>query len=273
MNNNSKFDTLLEKINKFDILFDTLFKKIETIEQKIETIDQKINSMDEKINSMDEKINKLEKEVKLLVDYRKRDDKIIENEIKISILNNLKIRNQSLLFFDASHIYPKILKNEKGEKIAELDGLIIGTNDRVFASKYCDEFEILKSDKTISENRTEKIYNMYIVEAKHNITKEKIIYKYEQLSKVKEYFKKIFEKYKKMKEIQTNKSKKSLYKYEKIILNYDLHFFSEDNIHLIIGGPSWQQDALNYYKKNLRDKKNIYKIELSGNRYNFILNE
>jgi hypothetical protein len=216
---------------------------------------------------------KMQGDIKLLIDYRKRDDKIIENEIKISILNNLKIKNHSLLFFDATNIYPKTLKNERGEKVAELDGLIIGTNDRVFASKFNDEFDFLPSNKIISENKTDKIYNLYIVEAKHNVTKEKIIDKYDQFNRLKDYFKKINDKYKDIIKVTENKSQKSLYKFETMIFKFNLHMFLEENIHLIIGGPSWQQNALDYYKKECKNKKNIYKVQLSGNRYNFILNE
>jgi hypothetical protein len=44
-----------------------------------------------------------------------------------------------------------------------------------------------------------------------------------------------------------------------------LNYFNEDDIFLIIGGPYFDDDALNYYNKNLKKNKFITKFDLSKN--------
>ena len=95
-----------------------------------------------------------------------------------------------------------------------------------------------------------------MIEAKHNITKQKLENKYKQFLKLKEYFKNL-------------KNDLSLYDshYQNVIKQFDLTLFNENNIYLIIGGPYWQENALDYYNKNLKNNDHIFKMEINDERY------
>jgi hypothetical protein len=233
MNNTQKLDLILIKLEKLDLL-------------------------ENKFNQIENKVNRLIIDVKSLSEYKNRNNKIIELEVKESIFNILKEKEKSLLFFDVTKKFPKKLKNKTGQNVAELDGLIIGTNDREFASKYNQQFNLRNRNiiKILPSNTNKNIYNLYMIEAKHNITKQKLENKYKQFLKLKEYFKNL-------------KNDLSLYDshYQNVIKQFDLTLFNENNIYLIIGGPYWQENALDYYNKNLKNNDHIFKMEINDERY------
>ena len=219
---------------------------------------EKLDLLENKVNQIENKVNRLIIDVKSLSEYKNRNNKIIELEVKESIFNILKEKEKSLLFFDVTKKFPKKLKNKTGQNVAELDGLIIGTNDREFASKYNQQFNLRNRNiiKILPSNTNKNIYNLYMIEAKHNITKQKLENKYKQFLKLKEYFKNL-------------KNDLSLYDshYQNVIKQFDLTLFNENNIYLIIGGPYWQENALDYYNKNLKNNDHIFKMEINDERY------
>ncbi len=223
---------------------------------------QKLDLILSKIDKLELRVSELRKDVNFLIDYRKRDDKIIEIEVKNSILNILQYMNQSLIFIDLTNKFPKELYNKTGQKIAELDGLILGTNDRELASKYNNKYTIRNNIGKIIDknNKNNNIYNLYIIEGKHHIDKIKLIQKCNQLEIIQKYFKNISEDNNDI--LNTNK------KYKNRIEKFNFKLFHENNIFLALGTPHWDQHALNYYDQKLKDNKNIFIIKVSDQRYN-----
>lgn len=223
---------------------------------------QKLDLILSKFDKIEDRLDKIEDKIKMLLDYKDKDNKIIEIEVKESIFNSLKEKDKSLIFIDVTKIFPKELKNQSGQKVAELDGLIIGTNNRLFASKYNKQFN-LRNNILINKNQilNNNIYNFYIIEGKHNITKNKLEAKYKQFLKLKEYFKNL------KNNINNYNINNYNLRYQNLISKFNLNLFNEDSIYLIIGGPFWTQDALYYYDKFLKDNDHIFKIELGSNRY------
>ena len=263
MNNTQKLDLILIKLEKLDLLenkFNHLETRFDTLETRFDSLETRFDTLDNKVNKIENKVNSLSIDMKSLYEYKNRNNKIIELEVKESIFNILQQKEKSLLFFDVTKIFPKKLKNKTGQDFVELDGLIIGTDDREFASKYDQKFNLINKNitKKLPSNTNNKgyKYNFYIIEAKHNITKKKLESKYNQYLRLKEYFK----------NLENNFTQYNSH-YQNIIKKFNLTLFNENSIYLIIGGPYWQEDALNYYTKNLKNNDHIYKIEINDERY------
>jgi len=264
--NNAKLDILINKINKIDEKLNSIDNRLTSLENKVDSIDNRLTLLENNFNDFKKKVNKrldgIEINLTQLINYNKKENEIIEEEIKRSIFKNLKNKNFSLFFIDVSNIFPKKMKNQSNQFVAQFDGLIIGTNDRNFSAKYEDSFELHNTHykNNLSENMTPKIYNFYIVEAKHNTTSTKVIEKYEQYKRLKLYFKNIIDNYDGL-----NK------KFKNMVDRFSLNYFNPDNIFLIIGGPKWEEGALDKFKQISREDNHIMKVDLSGNRYNFEL--
>ena len=142
----------------------------------------------------------------------------------------------------------------------EIDGLILGTNDRDYASIYNKSLEqrFVSKNYNLSKNMSDKIYKLYIIEGKHNITKQKVIDKYEKYNKFKTFLNDI-----------RNQKNNFKGKFKKIIDNYKLYLFDPLNVTLIFGTPMWNEDAKKQINQYMKTDSSIKMISLSGNRYEF----
>jgi hypothetical protein len=143
--------------------------------------------------------------------------------------------------------------------LKNIDGLILGTNDREYISKFNKSFSpVVKENKySLSQNLFQKIYKLYIIEGKHNITKQKVIDKYTKYTKFKLFLSNI----RNNPNIFTSKTKD-------IIETFQLYLFDPSNIMLIFGTPMWNEEAKQQINKYIDKDPNVKMVSLSGNRYN-----
>lgn len=212
---------------------------------------------------IEKKVSEMDITLKNLDGYQKRNNNSIELEVTKAVFENLKENEKSLYIIDVSSIFPKKYKNEKNSIFIEIDGLILGTNDRDYASKYNksliprvkeNEYEGFE----LSQNLLPKIYKLYIIEGKHNITKQKVIDKYEKYNKFKTFLNDI-----------RNQKNNFKGKFKKIIDDYKLYLFDPLNVTLIFGTPMWNEDAKKQINQYMKTDSSIKMISLSGNRYEF----
>ncbi len=287
MNNSEKLNFIIEKLNKHDIYFQDikndinyLKNKVNKIEKRVDAIEHRVNSIEHRVNSIEtrvssieskvsgietrvssieKKISGIEKRNKELEGYRKRNNSSIELEITKCVYDFLQEHEKSLYIIDVSTLFPKKIKNTNNKIFIEIDGLILGTNDRNYAYKYDNRLKPLQHNFNISNNTSDKIYKLYIVEGKHNITKDKVIDKYNKYLKFKDFLDKINADYNNLPQ-----------NVKKVVEKYGLNKFKSSNIYLIFGTPMWNEEARQQvmtYKKQHKDK-NIKIVSLSGNRYN-----
>lgn len=169
MNNSQKLDLILLKINGIEDRLCKLEKDF--VDMKSDIIDLKI------------KVSDLTIKVSDLTGYRERNNKSIEIETSKSYIKELQESNKSMIYINLEGLFPKTIEDFSGNKIIEFDGLILGTNDRAFASKYNSIYK--SRDDVLSfivkpEKNKKYIYKLFIIEAKHKISKEKIIDKYKK---------------------------------------------------------------------------------------------
>ena len=265
MNNSEKFDYIIQQLKKLD-QHDIYFQEIKAdiVEMKADIVEMKADIVEMKadILNLNDKVKNLTKQVKDLNDYRKRNNNSIEIEVTKSVFEILKEDEKSLYIIDVSTIFPKKYMNENNSIFIEINGLILGTNDREYASKYNKSLlpRINKNRNTynISNNLSEKIYKLYIIEGKHNITKNKVIDKYDKFNKFRTF----------LTNIRTNPHIFSE-KFKKFINKFQLELFNLSDITLIFGTPMWNQSAKEQIIKYMKKDPNIKMITLSGNRYNY----
>jgi len=174
----------------------------------------------------------------------------------------LKEDEKSLYIIDVSSIFPKKYKNETNSIFIEIDGLILGTNDRDYGAKYDKSLLPIKGKPkesyNISNNLSDKVYKLYIIEGKHNITYDKVVDKYDKFIEFKTF----------LTNIKTNIDSFDK-KTKKIIDKFKLHLFNPSDITLIFGTPMWNQSAKEQITKYIKKDPNVKMITLSGNRYNY----
>jgi hypothetical protein len=249
MNNSQKLDYIinqLKKLDQHDIYFQEIREDISKLNIRVSKIEKKISEMDITLKNLD--------------GYRKRNNNSIELEVTKAVFENLKENEKSLYIIDVSSIFPKKYKNETNSIFIEIDGLILGTNDREYASKYNKSFTPrIKENEgfELSKNLLPKIYKLYIIEGKHNITKQKVIDKYAKYNKFKLFLSNI-------------KNNQNIYtqKIKNIIEKFQLYLFDPENIILIFGTPMWNEEAKQQILKYMDKDPNVRMVVLSGNRYN-----
>ncbi len=261
MNNTQKLDLILLKISGID---DRLCK----LEKDVLDIKTDIKDLKIKVADLTIKVADLTIKVADLTGYRERNNKSIEIETSKSYIKELQETNQSLIYINLEGLFPKTIEDFSGNKIIEFDGLILGTNDRVFASKYNSRYKNREDVLfNISPEKNKKyIYKLFIIEAKHKINKEKILDKYKKFKNFKFFLSKIREGYSYITDIEgynTNKFEKFKMKIEKM----NLTLFEPENIFLVFGTPVWNAGSSNELEKIMKKDSCIKKIELSGNRY------
>ena len=110
---------------------------------------------------LDKDVKNLLKQVKDLSDYRKRNNNSIEIEVTKSVFEILKEDKKSLYIIDISTIFPKKYRNQTNSIFIEIDGLILGTNDRDYAAQYDKSLLPIKKDTkelyNISNNLSQKV--------------------------------------------------------------------------------------------------------------------
>ena len=263
MNNSEKFDYIiqqLKKLDQHDIYFQEIRSDIHQMKSDIVEMKSDISNLKDKVNNLDKEVKNLSKQVKDLNDYRKRNNNSIEIEVTKSVFEILKEDEKSLYIIDVSTIFPKKYINETNSIFIEIDGLILGTNDREYASKYNKSLVPRKNKNTykFSNNLSEKVYKLYIIEGKHNITRKKVIDKYDKFNKFRTF----------LTNIRTNPHifNENI---KKFIDKFQLELFNPSNITLIFGTPMWNQSAKEEITKYMKKDPNIKMITLSGNRYNY----
>ena len=100
----------------------------------------------------------MDKTLSELTDYRKRNNDSIEIEVTKKVFEHLK-EEKSLYIIDVSTIFPKKYRNNKNSIFIQIDGLILGTNDKEYASKYNKSLHprIKDNQYKLSKNSFEKI--------------------------------------------------------------------------------------------------------------------
>jgi hypothetical protein len=146
-------------------IFQEIRLDIQEIKSDIVEIKSDIINLEEKVNHLDKEVKNLTKQVKDLNNYRKRNNNSIEIEVTKSVFEILKEDEKSLYIIDVSTIFPKKYINESNSIFIEIDGLILGTNDREYASKYnkllIPRINKIKNTYSISTNSSEKVYKLY----------------------------------------------------------------------------------------------------------------
>jgi len=268
MNNTQKLDLILLKISGIDDRLCKLEKDVLDIKTDIKDLKIKVEDLTIKVEDLTIKVSDLTIKVSDLTGYRERNNKSIEIETSKSYIKELQETNQSLIYINLEGLFPKTIEDFSGNKIIEFDGLILGTNDRVFASKYNSRYKNREDVLfNISPEKNKKyIYKLFIIEAKHKINKEKILDKYKKFKNFKFFLSKIREGYSYITDIEgynTNKFEKFKMKIEKM----NLTLFEPENIFLVFGTPVWNAGSSNELEKIMKKDSSIKKIELSGNRY------
>lgn len=246
MNNGQKLDYIINKLDQHELYFQEIKSDISELKIRMTKIEKKVSEMDITLKNLN--------------GYRKRNNNSIEVELTKSVFKNLQENEKSLYIIDVSTIFPKKYENETNTTFIEIDGLILGTNDREYASKYNKSLlpRVKENKYALLNNLSKKIYKLYIIEAKHNITKQKVIDKYTKYKKFKLFLSNI-----------RNNSNIFTGKTKQIIETFQLYLFDPSNIILIFGTPMWDERAKQQIIKYMDEDPNIKMAVLSGNRYNY----
>ena len=252
MSNSQKLDYIIKKLDQHDIYFQEIRTDISNLQIKVSNIEEILICVEKRLTCVEETIKNLD-------GYRERNNKSIEIEVTKSVFENLKKEEKSLYIINVSSLFPKKYTNESNIVFIEIDGLILGTNDREYASKYNKSLapRIKGNQYNLSKNLSVKNYKLYIVEGKHNITKKKVIDKYEKYNKFKIFLSNI----RNNPDIFTGKAKK-------IIDDFQLSLFEPSNITLIFGTPMWNEEEKQQIIKYIEHDPNIKMVTLSGDRCN-----
>ena len=134
-------------MDQHDIYFKEIRSDISELNIRMTELEKRVIKIEKKVSEMDITLKNLE-------GYRKRNNNSIELEVTKAVFENLKENEKSLYIIDVSSIFPKKYKNETNSIFIEIDGLILGTNDRDYASKYNKSFSprIKKNEYALSQN-------------------------------------------------------------------------------------------------------------------------
>jgi hypothetical protein len=148
-----------------------------------EEFDKRIDkNLDERFDNFEKKLEKkfdvIDKKFKDLINWTKRQDKSIEDELTMSCFQHLqKVYPGYITTIPHKSVLGRILKNVKGITITDFDGAIILTNDHDYA-------DFLNGKTTdLKFNKINKAF-LIIIEAKQHLTSAKVKNKLEQRNRI-----------------------------------------------------------------------------------------
>jgi hypothetical protein len=199
-------------------------------------MNKKVDLLEEEIQIFANKFANIENQLENINSFIQKDSEIIENELNQTMIQYLKQQFQGHAIKRYDDIFKTIKNPRNNEKLTEFDGLYFFTN--------------LKFKSRI----------IVILEAKRYTTIQKINHKLEQYKTINEIIAlavRTTDKFKK-KPIVTEAFKKSI---PALKLN------EVDAVYLYIGGPYWENGAIEYIKEIQCNNKMIGYIVTSGTRY------
>ena len=202
-------------------------------------------SIKQDINVIDKRLTNIENDLSITKDnfnkYIKSDATGIEKELGETFQLHFK------------NILPNSLyKNLNSFKLYDCTGNLITELD-VCSIIYLHNFD------SLNKKNIDQIINFVIIEAKHKITKDKIVEKIFQVHKIINLIKKIPT----IDRLKCHKNFRSMINQFNIQNKYPLENIPIDKILLYIGGPNWKDESAFNIIKQIQNSKDIHLLSLS----------
>ena len=184
MNNSQIKSILLELLEQNKLIF----SKLDNIDSRLDNIDSRLDKNDSKLLNFEKVQKNLVRGVENIENYIKKESTYYEYKVTNWLLSYLKNIYKEYIYYIPSELeVPRDLitinSNNKKSTITDIDGVIIGTNNKFHDKKIS---HIKNANLLTPENMKESYnYNIYIIECKHSIDIKKIKNKIKQILKFK----------------------------------------------------------------------------------------